>query len=64
MTLAELVLAQHPEIEIAPHVDVAEPEARGQPGVGALAVEVVVERGPGLREHVAVTGAVDDDRRP
>ena len=58
----ELVLAEHPEVEVAPHVDVAEPEARRQPGVGALAVEVVVEGGAGLGEHVTVAGAVDDDR--
>ena len=58
----ELVLAQHAEVEVAPHVDVAETEAGVEPGVGALAVEVVVERRAGLGEHVTVTGAVDDDR--
>ena len=61
--LAELGLTQHPEIQIAAHVDVAEAKARGEARVCALAVEVVVELGPRQREHVPVTGAVDDDGR-
>ncbi len=61
--LAELALTQHPEVQVAAHVHVAEAKARGEAGMGALAVEVVVEPGACQREHIPVSGAVDDDGR-
>ena len=56
-----LRVAQHAKVEIAAHVDVAEAEARVEPRMGALGVEIVVVTRVRIGEHVAVAGAVDDD---
>ena len=61
-------LTQHAEVQVAAHVHVAEAKARGEAGMGALAVEVVVE--PGARQRGTppspvqsmTTGAVSANR--